>query len=375
MLIHRPAQRDSALWLVFVLLVGACAVWLAFGAARALGAGPRCGDTITQDTRLTSDLTNCPGDGLVMGADDIRLDLNGHEIAGAPHAGLLCFSGGPPPGPCFGVRTNGHSGLTITHGTVTNFDTDVGTPVPESSSRDRITRLTTTNSTSGDIRVGDDSVVAFNAITGILSVESGSTVAFNVGAGDSKLVAFNGNHDSIERNVVATILLEFASNSRVANNLVRDGVVSVASRSDFNTVASNRLLRSHIAVVGSAHNVLFRNVIIGTPFSSDGIFLGFDPERGISSDTNVLLGNRISGAGNDGIHIEAAHALVRLNVTSRNGHDGIETGDPTTTMTRNIANRNANLGIESVQGAIDGGGNRAHGNGNSLQCINIVCSP
>src|SRR3954452_16066941 len=46
---------------------------------------------------------------------------------------------------------------------------------------------------------------------------------------------------------------------------------------------------------------------------------------------------------------------------------------PATTVTRNLAVHNANLGIEAIPGVIDGGGNRAFGNGNPAQCINIAC--
>jgi parallel beta-helix repeat protein len=42
----------------------------------------RCGDTIYEDTRLTRDLVDCPGNGLIIGADDITLDCNGHLIDG-----------------------------------------------------------------------------------------------------------------------------------------------------------------------------------------------------------------------------------------------------------------------------------------------------
>ena len=43
-------------------------------------------------------------------------------------------------------------------------------------------------------------------------------------------------------------------------------------------------------------------------------------------------------------------------------------------MTRNTANDNRDLGIEAVPGVIDGGGNRASGNGNVLQCTSVACS-
>jgi hypothetical protein len=34
---------------------------------------------------------------------------------------------------------------------------------------------------------------------------------------------------------------------------------------------------------------------------------------------------------------------------------------------------NAELGINAVLGVIDGGGNKAHGNGNPAQCTNVAC--
>jgi len=41
-----------------------------------------CGDTINESIILTQDLLNCPGDGIIIGADDITLDCNGHMIQG-----------------------------------------------------------------------------------------------------------------------------------------------------------------------------------------------------------------------------------------------------------------------------------------------------
>ncbi len=54
-----------------------------------------CGDTITQNTILTEDLLNCPGHGLVIGADDITVDCNGYVIegdySGAYKSGIYIF--------------------------------------------------------------------------------------------------------------------------------------------------------------------------------------------------------------------------------------------------------------------------------------------
>ena len=55
---------------------------MCFGAGQAQASHVACGDTITADTTLDSDLVNCPSNGIVIGADDITLDLNDHTVAG-----------------------------------------------------------------------------------------------------------------------------------------------------------------------------------------------------------------------------------------------------------------------------------------------------
>jgi hypothetical protein len=48
-----------------------------------------CGDKITTDTRLDRDLVDCRNNGIVIGADNVTLNLNGHLIDsdGTPAAG------------------------------------------------------------------------------------------------------------------------------------------------------------------------------------------------------------------------------------------------------------------------------------------------
>ncbi|MBU1975592.1 MAG: right-handed parallel beta-helix repeat-containing protein [Nanoarchaeota archaeon] len=43
---------------------------------------PYCGDTITEDTFLIRDILDCPNEGLIIGADDITLNCDGHVIDG-----------------------------------------------------------------------------------------------------------------------------------------------------------------------------------------------------------------------------------------------------------------------------------------------------
>jgi hypothetical protein len=53
---------------------------------------------------------------------------------------------------------------------------------------------------------------------------------------------------------------------------------------------------------------------------------------------------------------------------------GPSTGQQTSLLAGNVAASNGGYGIEALRGAHDSGGNRAFGNGNQPQCLNIVCA-
>src|SRR5215216_3487713 len=84
---------------------------------------PKCGDTITTDTTLHHNLVNCPKNGIIIGGDNITLDLNYHTIDGhgAPAAGC-----DPQTEFCdIGVLNDGHDGVTVVHGSTRQFDAGV----------------------------------------------------------------------------------------------------------------------------------------------------------------------------------------------------------------------------------------------------------
>ena len=64
-----------------VVLAAAVAV-LAVSGSEASTNRMSCGDTITADTTLHADLLDCPNNGIVIAADDVSLDLNGHSVGG-----------------------------------------------------------------------------------------------------------------------------------------------------------------------------------------------------------------------------------------------------------------------------------------------------
>jgi parallel beta-helix repeat protein len=95
-----------------------------------------------------------------------------------------------------------------------------------------------------------------------------------------------------------------------------------------------------------------------------------------SSANNNIENNVAANNDHDGIVVNGRSdgTLVMANVAVFNGlDDGIDVNNPDTTIADNTANENGDLGIEAVAGVTDGGGNRASGNGDPRQCVNVVC--
>ena len=100
---HLPTPRQ-VLAPVALLLMGCC---LAFGAGPAAASQVSCGDTITADTTLDSDLVNCPNNGIVIGADDITLDLDGQRSTATASRSRRATETSPATSGCSTTATTG----------------------------------------------------------------------------------------------------------------------------------------------------------------------------------------------------------------------------------------------------------------------------
>ena len=101
-----------------------------------------CGDTLTADTWLDEDL-DCSAsgtDGLIIGADNITLDLHGFELKGQ-------F------GTRDGIVNEGYDRVKIRNGTVTTWDAAV---LLRDTRRNHIIGLTITSSDQGLVMLGGD---------------------------------------------------------------------------------------------------------------------------------------------------------------------------------------------------------------------------
>jgi parallel beta-helix repeat protein len=366
-----------------------------------------CGETITADTTLDSDLTKCAPPGIRIGADDITLDLNGHSITGK--------------GKGVGVNNiGGHDGVTIEGGTVRNFMESV---VLMGATNNHLRGLSVSENHHVGIYVQDSdaiwieqSSVADVRFSGIfLNRSRDIRVAGNsVSASRGGVIAQASDHIAIEGNAIEGndgfgiglvqgtsetdvggntvssnefgIVLDDADANRVSENVAFENGDNISVLGSRNTITDNQVADAAgckkncggygISLEGGAGNLIAQNVVRGS--SRDGIRIdAFVPE--IPTLDNIVRDNLISDATVDGLSIgtdgagTVTNTLIERNTATGSGDDGLDIRRPAATLTGNAANDNFDFGIETVSGVVDGGGNTAGGNGNPLQCTNVFC--
>jgi parallel beta-helix repeat protein len=387
----------------------AAATPLAMNAERADGHHVQCGDTITRDTKLDRDLVECPEAGVIIGSDNITLDLGSHTLDGDSS-----YVGSSDETPVeYGVDNQaGHSGLIVRNGTVQDFyhglqlssvtgnrirdlglaRNDVGIDMAGSSNRvegttisdsdvgmrlegngNLIERNALVRTSTGISLLGDSNVVVRNRITdGFLSPSGGGFTGIGV---------YYARNNRIEMN--------FVSGQRVTTYFRTAGISLIAS-SD-NTIKRNDTVENSFGIIiscgwpdGSNNNRIEKNQVARNRLDGIAISLGlgFGVCRlgsgiapGPFSIDNVVSGNVLNGNLKDGIYVEGGEVrnLLEHNTSNDNTDDGIDVDEPTSALAKNHAAGNGDFGIEAVTGTNDSGGNRAFGNGNPLQCLNVAC--
>jgi parallel beta-helix repeat protein len=356
------------------------------GGGRAAAGTLGCGDTITVDTTLAADLLNCPSNGIVIGADDITLDLNGHTIDGNNALVDPC----PENEFCdVGVLNDGHNGVRVTNGSVQEFAEGVfilasrGTRVVDvSSSRNAFFGFIVFESARSVVRnsSGNDNVPPEGDGLGVFGSHDIRVVdnafkrnGLGIHVEDSTDNLIQGN--TISRNEGPGIFLQADRNQIRGNVCHENGICILVGPGNRNTIARNRVERDvdGIAVEKGRHNLIARNLVIRT--RKGGISLGIAAPS-IGGGSNIVRRNLVKGSGIDAFRVNRRddHSVLKLNVARRAGDDGFDIRSRTAKLTGNLALRNADLGILAVRGVIDGGGNIARGNGDPRQCVNISCS-
>jgi parallel beta-helix repeat protein len=383
-----PATLVSLAVLVAFAVVGATAV----GGGRALASQVSCGERITADTTLQQDLVNCPNHGIVIAADGITLDLNGHLVDGDGTPAADCDQRKEP---CdFGVFNDGHDGVTVMHGSVREFA--VGVLFGTASGRARDNSVLGVSATRNQFA----GLGIFSQVRGLVRNSSGDGSRDREGSGmqlgdanhvrilnnsfrhnaHNGLVIFESSRNVIKGNLFSRnddegILMEGGERFRVTRNrFVRNGGGITLGPGSRNVIAENRISRGGdgIRVEKGHDNLVADNVVVNTRHV--GITLGIhDPF--IGGTHNVVRRNLVRDSRVDAFVVvkKDTHSLLSGNIAQGAGDDGFDVDSRSTKLTSNRAVRNADLGIEAVFGVIDGGGNAAHANGNPTQCTNIAC--
>jgi parallel beta-helix repeat protein len=292
-----------------------------------------CGDTVTEDVRLSDDL-NCRefGEGgLVIGADGVDLDLGGHGIDGP-----LLSTADPVPDTGIDNR-GGYDGVTIRNGVLGGWGTAVAM---RDASFVTIRNVRASGFTGISISGGEGNAVRHSEVS---FGRSGS--GLSVGGSPGFVVADStGYRFSI-----------FTDGARIVRNQI-DGsgpfsaCLEISGNS--NRAAENRVGgcgNGSIVVRAGSNNVLVDNEAFGSATGPDS-----EPD-----------GIRVGGF--------TAGTVLRRNYAHDNGDDGIDVRGTATRLQGNRADDNGDFGIDAVAGVTDAGGNTASGNGNALQCRNVFC--
>lgn len=336
--------------------VGAASV----AAGQAPSPGVDCGETITTDTTLDRDLADCPSNGIVIGADDITLDLNGHTISGD----------GKPVRRCsrrqicdIGIANDGHNGVVVRNGSVSGFGTGV---VVAGARENRLLSLASSrNQYFGFVIAGSARTVIRDSSGNDNPAPDGDGLGV-FGSHDLRIV-----NNSFRRNAQLGMHIEGSSKNLVKGNVfVRNGDFGILMEGDRNQLRENRSTRDGVAAIqigpgswnviagnrvdGSGEgigiekgrgNVVARNVVVGV--RNDGIRLGmWDPQLG--STRTVVRRNLVMDSGRDGYRVAQRdrNALLAGNVARRSGDDGFDIDSPSARLRDNRAVASADLGVE-----------------------------
>jgi parallel beta-helix repeat protein len=324
------------------VLALALACPLALSAGQAAASHVSCGDTIRTDTTLDNDLLDCQSNGIVIGADDIILDLNGHTIAGDGESFKPC----PEDQPCdIGVLNEGHDAVTIANGTVRGFGPGV---VVVRAKRNRLRNLAAVE----------------NAFEGIIIFRSART----------RVQGSSASRNGIGNSRPGIALVESDSNLITGNTMSGNGDLGLfMAASDRNLIRHNRARRNPeggMIIEGDRNEIVRNRVVRG----GGGILITI-VNRGGRAVGNVVRRNVVRNVRASGISVDPVptHTLITGNLVIGAGRAGLAIGSSSSTITENRATRNSGLGIRAVEGVVDGGGNRASGNGDPRQCVNVAC--
>lgn len=270
-------------------------------AAPAAASHVSCGDVITTDTTLDSDVGPCTSDGLIIEADGITLDLNGHRIFGLEDL----------PGEGVGVRIVGRTGVHVTNGVISDFD--AGVALLDGANQNKVSGITARDNVGtafGDF--GDGIAISQSHDNLILK----NTVVRN-GPFDG-IGMFNGSSGN-------TINQNFVADNDIASSptVNQDDGIRMEPNTTNNTVVNNTVLRNGLDGIAvffqSTGNVIENNTVRDNGFH-DKLHRKGDGIRVFSEGNNTLIkSNSVFDNAANGIRVDSLNNDILDNKTGGNG--------------------------------------------------------
>jgi parallel beta-helix repeat protein len=269
---------------------------------------------LTTNVTLASDITGCPGDGLVVGASNIVINLNGHTLSGSGSSG----SGS-------GVNASGgFENVTVTNGVVKGFNKGVWLNSPKGSV---VTSLTISSSAFGVVMNANATKVADNILIG---TDAPGGMGILVSGRENTI----GGNTSRGFKFAAIFLTDSSASTTVEGNGMSGAGWGIYVQGLGQKVTNNL----------THHN------------SNAGIV--FDRQH--CTDFNGCF--------------PGATGTVSKNRADSNGLDGIQLLNSGVSVGSNTASYNAGHGIGAVPGVTDLSNNHAASNETNPQCVNVSCS-
>ncbi|MCA1683939.1 MAG: right-handed parallel beta-helix repeat-containing protein [Actinobacteria bacterium] len=323
------------------------------------GAQIGCGSTISANTTLTADIGPCPGPGLIVVADNVSLNFNGHRVFGTADQGTS-------PGVAVPRRT----GVKISGpGSIYGFDSGI---VIGAGSKNTVRGLYIHDNVSsqfvadnpGPGQLGDGILMfssSFNVIQGNTVARNGPFSGIAVASFTDDAQALTGpppTGNTIEGNTVRdNNLPELCAEAGTTTEYP-------GTPCDPFTPVFNQDIGIRIEGPVALRNTVKANLVTGS--GRDGIaVLNTTNRTNPPSADNSIIGNTVRGSGFTGFDFEGFF-LSGAGILNRCFNSSVPSGCPVRTLIKgNTSDNNSAsgilLGTYSTSNTVTG--NKAHGNG------------
>ncbi|MDZ5622522.1 right-handed parallel beta-helix repeat-containing protein [Nocardioides sp. HM23] len=245
-----------------------------------------CGQKVTQSIKVNNNLADCLAHGLIVGADNITIDLNGKTIDGKSIGAA--------------ILNNGYDSVTIKNGRLTDFD--YGVMLNNGAELNIVEGITADLNQDAAISLGhgtfpeDPNLAPAEPVPGFRSGVDNNILRSNTLVSNKRGVwLLNGAKDNVVRgNLIGSTSDEAVWIERAESNLVEGNDIQSASKGGvlLEGATDNTILEN--SIVGAGSGVIVRATTSGT--------------IGIESTGNLVQGNHISDSAGPSLEIESSSA-------------------------------------------------------------------